>query len=354
MTGRERVKLALEHKEPDRVPIHDSPWAATIERWKREGMPADANPHDYFGYEIAGFGADTSPRFPVEILKETDEYIIARDSFGGVRKNWRDYTSTPEIIDWPVKTKEDWLRIKERLTPSEDRVNWEWLEQAYKYHKEKGRFITYDAAVGYDKLQSYIFTPHLLMLIIDDPEWVIDMYETDAKLAMDMCDIMMKKGYQFDGAFLYCDLGYRNGPLFSPRHFKEQLHPVFKTLCDFFHKRGMFVLLHSCGNVAPLIDFFIEEGIDCLQPLEVKAGMDLIELKKKYGDRIAFMGGIDVRAMAAEDPRIIEDEIKRKFEVAMVGGGYIYHSDHSVPNNVSFEQYKRVMELVHKYGTYRK
>jgi uroporphyrinogen decarboxylase len=64
------------------------------------------------------------------------------------------------------------------------------------------------------------------------------------------------------------------------------------------------------------------------------------------------MGGIDVRAMAADDPRVIEEEIRRKFEVAKVGGGYIYHSDHSVPNNVSFEQYKRVMELVRKYGQY--
>lgn len=354
MTSRERVTLALEHKEPDRVPIHDSPWGATIERWRKEGMPADISPHDYFGYELAGFSADTSPRFPVEILEETDEYIITRDSFGGVRKNWRDYSTTPEIIDWPVKTKEDWLKIKERLVASEDRVDWTAMEHAYKYHKEKGRFLTYDAAVGYDKLQSYIYSPQLLMLIIDDPAWVVDMYETDAQLAMDMCDIMMKRGYQFDGAFLFCDLGYRNGPLFSPRHFKEQLHPVFKALCDFFHKRNMFVLLHSCGNVAPLIEFFIEEGIDCLQPLEVKAGMDLIELKKRYGDRIAFMGGIDVRAMAQEDPRVIEEEIKRKFEVAKVGGGYIYHSDHSIPNNVSFEQYKRVIELVHKYGVYER
>ncbi len=80
--------------------------------------------------------------------------------------------------------------------------------------------------------------------------------------------------------------------------------------------------------------------------------MDLIELKKQYGDRLSFMGGIDVRAMADPDPTKIEKEVKSKFEVAKKGGGYIYHSDHSVPNNVSFAQYKRVMELVKKYGKY--
>jgi uroporphyrinogen decarboxylase len=86
--------------------------------------------------------------------------------------------------------------------------------------------------------------------------------------------------------------------------------------------------------------------------LEVKAGMDLVKLKGLWGDRLAFMGGIDVRAMAHPDPKVIEQEIASKIPVAKQGGGYIYHSDHSVPDNVSFEQYSRVIELVHQYGAY--
>jgi uroporphyrinogen decarboxylase len=169
---------------------------------------------------------------------------------------------------------------------------------------------------------------------------------------MDMCERMIQGGFVFDGAWLFCDLGYRKGLFFSPRHYEEQLHPVFKKLCNFFHSRGMPVFLHCCGNVKDLIPYFIEEGIDVLQPLEVKAGMDLQELKKKYGDKMTFMGGIDVRLMAMEDPNLIEEEIKNKVSNAKVGGGYIYHSDHSVPKNVSFEQYKRVIQLVLKYGQY--
>ena len=80
--------------------------------------------------------------------------------------------------------------------------------------------------------------------------------------------------------------------------------------------------------------------------------MDLIELKEKYGDGISFMGGIDVRLMALDDPKPIEKEIKEKITVAKEDGGYIYHSDHSVPKNVSFQQYKRVVELVKRYGEY--
>jgi uroporphyrinogen decarboxylase len=114
----------------------------------------------------------------------------------------------------------------------------------------------------------------------------------------------------------------------------------------------MHTILHCCGNVKELIPYFIEEGIDCLQPIEVKANMDLVELKKEFGDEMAYMGGIDVRLMNLDDSKLLEKEIREKVSVAKVGGGYIYHSDHSVPNTVSFYQYKRVMNLVNKYGKY--
>jgi len=110
--------------------------------------------------------------------------------------------------------------------------------------------------------------------------------------------------------------------------------------------------LHCCGNVRPLIPDLIDAGVDCLQPLEVKAGMDLVELKREYGQDLAFMGGIDVRAMSNPDPQVIEREIAAKISAAKMGGGYIYHSDHSVPNDVSFAQYCRTLELVKKYGAY--
>ncbi len=206
--------------------------------------------------------------------------------------------------------------------------------------------------MGYDKIQSYVASLKLLKAVITEPEWVKDMYWTDARLAMDMCDHMMKGGFKFDGAFFYCDLGYRGGLFFSPRYLEDQLHPVFKELCRYFHGHGMPVFLHSCGSVKDLIPYLIEEGIDRLQPLEVKADMDLVELKEEYGDKIRLMGGIDVRLMALDDPKPLEKEIREKLTIAKEGGGYIYHSDHSVPNNVSFQQYERVIELIKKYGKY--
>ena len=378
MNSRERVLAALNHEEGDRVPIHDSPWAASIERWHKEGMPDDVSPAEYFDYEIVSFGADTSPRFPVEVVEETEEYVLHTTSFGGLRRDHKDYSTTPEVIDYPCKSREDWEKIRGRLTPGRDRVDWkgQWLSGSAdddrglesvletgrtewrrglpgcQRAREQGKFVCYSAAVGYDKMQSYVASERLLMAIATEPDWVRDMYETDAELAIQMCEIMKEGGFEFDGAFLFCDLGYKNGLLFSPRHFDEQLRPTFQRLFSYFNGQGLPIILHSCGRVLDLIPRFIEDGLACLQPVETKAGMDLVELKREFGDRMAFMGGIDVRAMADPDPSVIEEEIKSKIPLAKRGGGYIYHSDHSVPNNVSFQRYCRVLELVREYGVY--
>lgn len=352
MRSSERFELVLKHREPDMVPIHDSPWASTVDRWRSEGLPSGIAPADYFGFELAAFSADTSPQLPVAILHEDERHLVEKDSFGGIRKNYRDFSSTPMIIDFPCKNRHDWEDLKPRLKASEYRVDWVSSLQSFHREMSRGRFITYSAGVGLTKIQNYVGFEQLLRDIIIDPEWVKDMYKADARLTMEMCEYMMRGGFRFDGAFISCDLGYRKGPLLSPMHFEDQLHPVFKELFQFFHNRGLPVILHCCGGVKDLIPYFIEEGIDCLQPLEVKAGMDLIELKGKYGDKLSFMGGIDVRLMSLDDPRPLEKEIKEKFTVAKEGGGYIYHSDHSIPKDVSFQQYKRVIDLVRQYGKY--
>ena len=190
------------------------------------------------------------------------------------------------------------------------------------------------------------------MAMLDDPDWVADMFMAGVEVMIQNAEEMMASGYVFDGAFLFDDMGYRNGTLFSPADYRELLFPSHKRACDFFKSKNFPIILHSCGCVQAFIPDLIEAGFTCLQLLEVKAGMDVIELKKDFGDKLAFMGGIDVRKMAHPDPDVIEEEIRTKVGITKVGGGYIYHSDHSVPDNISFQQYCCVIELVRQYGTY--
>jgi uroporphyrinogen decarboxylase len=348
-----RFRLALAHREPDRVPIHDSPWPTTVARWREEGLPANTSPAAYFGYAMSGITADLSPRLPEEEVSEPgSEFRVWRTSYGQLRRQKRDLTSTPEIEDWPVKDRADWDRLKPLLEPNPDRIDWAQVRASYAAARKTGRFVTFHAHISYAQFLEYVRNDELLMLLVTDPGWVHDMFATHARLVTGLAQLVWDAGIHYDAAFLACDLGYRNASLFSPDTYRALQFPHDRDIFDSFHARGVPVILHSDGCVKALIPHFLDAGLDCLQPLEVKAGMDLVELKRTYGDRLAFMGGIDARAMAHPDPAVIEEEIRHKFAIAMPGGGYIFHSDHSVPHDVSFDQYRRTIDLVRKYGSY--
>jgi uroporphyrinogen decarboxylase len=352
MTSQERVRTAIGRRIPDRVPIHDGPWGATVKRWHAEGLPESKSPADYFGYEIAAFGADLSPRFPTRVISEDGEFITETTPMGGVRRNHKDYSTTPEVIECPIKKKDDWLPIRERLKPDFKRVDWAYSWQNYQRERENGRYIVFGMGSGYDQLQTYVKSEQLLAFMADDPEFVKDMIDAHSDLILETVRMMWKEGFHFDGVWVYNDMGYRNSSLFSPAMFDAIIGPSDRTRNDAFHELGMQTILHSCGCVKGLIPSLIGAGFDCLQPLEVKAGMDLKELKPLYGSRIAFFGGINTMLMEDPDDSKIEAEIRDKFRIAKQGGGYLYHSDHSIPLDVSFRKYQFVMECVKRYGAY--
>lgn len=352
MTSRERVCLALQHKKADRIPIHDGPWGTTVARWRKEGLPEGESAASYFGFEFRGFGGNNSLQLPTQVIEETDEYVISTTSDGATRRNWKGKTSTPELIDFSITTREAWEEHKPRMAMNESRVDWDNQLKANREACAAGYFCTMNFAPGFTKVCDMVGPERTLMAMIDDPGWVKDMFMTDAQLCVDMAEEMMERGFEFHAGWIFDDLGFKHKGFFSPAMYRELLMPAHKLICDCFNAHEIPMLLHSCGYVAEFIPLIIEAGFDCLQPLEVKAGNDLLELKKQYGDVLAFMGGIDVRMMASSDPNDIVREISTKLPVAKRGGGYIYHSDHSVPDNVSFQQYCRVMELVKEYGSY--
>ena len=352
MTSHERIKRALNHQEADRVAIQDSIWGTTGSRWRKEGLPQEVSPDQFFGFEMIRIGPDRSFRFPTAVLEETDEYRIHRNANGRVVKDFKDQTSTPMLIDYTIKTREDWDKHKHRLTPTPDRINWVAFESDRRRAHQEGLFFCYTGGAGYQAITGMVHPEALLESMITDPQWAKEMIDTSTDLVLGLLQLLIDKGYQFDGYWCSDDLGYRNGLMFSPRHYRELVMPAHQKVCDFCHQHGIFAILHSCGNVNEAVDDLIEAGWDCLQPLEVKAQMDVIQLKRKYGDQLALMGGIDVRVMADGTAEELEEELRTKLEIAKENGGYIYHSDHSVPDNVSFQQYQRVIELVLEFGRY--
>jgi uroporphyrinogen decarboxylase len=353
MTSRERVAKCLRGERPDRVAIHEAFWEATTNAWHQQGLPADVSPDDYFETELRTIGIDNSFGYPPEEVERTDEYVITRDSRGALMRNWLDHRSTPELLDFAIKSRADWDREKVRLTSDPARVDWDSLRKQHDALRAQGKFVCISAVPGYEATWPKLGPEELLMAIAEDPEWVMEMYEYDAEMIVGMAKLYVERGFEFDGAWLWDDLAYKNGPLFSPKAYREQLMPCHKRVNDYFHSQGWPVILHSCGNVTSLVSGIIEAGFDCLQPLEVKAGCDLAYLVQEYGWDLSFMGGVDVRSFFAEDVGELEREVKAKLAIGMMNPrGYTFHSDHSIPTQVTFERYSKVVELVRKAGTY--
>ncbi len=352
MTSYERFKCVYNHEEPDRIPMRDTPWGTTITRWRKEGLPRDIGAGTFFGFDhIAGVRGDNSPRYPSQMIEETDEYVIRTTAWGATLKNWKHTASVPEFIDFKIKDWESWADAKSRMTPTKDRINWKHLEQNHPKWREQGYWLTAGAWFGYDVFASWhVGTERMLMAMVADPEWCADMFNHALSVNLALLEMAWDAGYTFDCLSYPDDLGYRNGIFFDLDTYRTVLKPAHKRSCDWAHQRGAKVMLHSCGNVIELIPDLIDAGFDGLNPLETKAGMDVIALKEQYGSELVLEGGIDVRKMI--EPDQIEEEIRSKITVAKKGGGYIYHSDHSVPDSVSFADYCRVMELVRYYGKY--
>ncbi|MFC1725875.1 uroporphyrinogen decarboxylase family protein, partial [candidate division KSB1 bacterium] len=289
MTSQERIRLALSLQEPDRVPIHDSIWETTVRRWHKEGLPEEQTPDDYFKFEIVQIYFDLSLQIKEEKIEETDDYIVIRTGNGALRKDWKNMTSTPEMVDFTVKNKDDWFRLKKKMVMNDKRIDLNLQKKIYNEAKRKGKFICLAAAMGYDYTQSILGTEKLLITLAEDPEWANDIFVTLSDMIIKAAERFRELGFSYDGINLFDDMGYRNSTLFSPETYKNVLFPAHKNTCDYFRSRNIPIILHSCGCVKSFIPFFIELGISCLEPLEVKAGMDVIELKKKYGKEIAFM-----------------------------------------------------------------
>jgi len=352
MTTHERMKRMYAHREADRVPITDSPWASTLERWHREGLPRDVSWVEYFGLDrFAGIHADNSPRYPSKVLEETENYTISTTGWGATLKNWKHTGGVPEFLDFRVKDRDTWAEAKARMQPTRDRVNWEHLERNYGKWREEGLWIIAGFWFGFDVTHSwFVGTERVLMAMVEDPEWISDIFNHYLDVHIALFQMVWDAGYRFDEISWPDDMGYKQHQFFSLKMYRDLLKPVHKRAADWAHEKGVKVRLHSCGDVRPLIPDLIEIGIDMLNPLEVKAGMDPVPLKRQYGDRLGFHGGIN--AVNFDKPDLLHEEMERVIPVMKENGGYLISSDHSVPESVSFEDFKTFVSLAKKLGSY--
>lgn len=340
------------HQEADRIPITDSPWAATIERWQKGGLPANQNYVDYFGLDhIAYIGVDSSPRYPVQIIEETPEYRVHTTSWGATLKDWKHAGGVPQFLDFTIKDPTSWQDAKERMQPSRDRIDWDYLARNYPIWRQRGDWIQAGLWFGFDVTHSWtIGTERVLLALIEQPDWLMDVFHTMLEVNLALLDLVWEAGYTFDSVTWCDDMGYKHNQFFSVRTYRQLLKPYHRRAVDWAHQKGIKAHLHSCGDIRPLVPELVEIGIDALNPLEVKAGMDPVLLKQQYGQQLVLHGGIN--AVLYDDLDALEQEMRRIIPLVKQNGGYIFSSDHSVPSSVSAEQFRYVIELAKQLGSY--
>lgn len=356
LTTQQRLSLVFQHKTADRVPIIDGPWESTLARWHREGLPHDFDWFDYFGVDTIlapSFSPifDASPRFEVRVIEETESYIIQQDQWGLISKNFKPVNSTPLHIDSMIKNPQTWRAARPGMTPSRDRIDWSLLKEQFKTGREKGGWIIMAPWMGFDIVCTRMINSQtVLMALAEDPGWIVDMFNTGCDLSLALLDIIWQEGYHFDELMWFDDMAYKNGMLISKKMWRNYLRPYQKRMVDWAHTHGIPAHLHCCGNISSLIPELIEMGIDALDPMEIKAGMNPIQIKHEYGNDLVLRGGFDIQIWS--DPARYETDIRKVLPVMMQDGGYIFSSDHSIADSVSLSNFLRILELVKEVGRY--
>ncbi len=353
MNSYERIKRMYEHREADRVPIIDDPWKGTLRRWRAEGMPAGVEWEDYFGADKIGvFQLDNSPRYERKILEENDRWYIETTAWGVTLKQFKEDDSTPEFLDYKVVDEESWAEAKKRMFRfDEERIDWKRLKDRFSRWRAEGRWIRGVFWFGFDVTHSWMMgTENLLIAMMEEPELVEDMFTTYLDRSIALYDRLWDAGYRFDEMFWYDDMGYKGTTFFSPDMYRRLLKPYHTKAVQWAHDHGVVAQLHSCGDVRTLVPDILETGVDALNPLEVKAGMDPVALKQQYGDRLVLRGGIN--AVNWSNTEAILAEINQKVPILKQNGGFIFSSDHSIPNSVSLQNMKMIMEEIKRVGKY--
>lgn len=356
MTSHERVLRALTHREADRVPRTESFWPETIPLWREQGMPPRTDPWEEFDFDINGAGWVNHEAHPGrrDVLAEDEERVTFRDGHGALLRYWKNKSGTPEHIAFTVDSRTAWGAHREAMmaVPVASRVNTAYALEQQTASRRRNLWFAWTGVECFEMAKDILGHETLCMAMLDDPDWIADVLMALTRLALRALDHLEASGIRFDGAWMYGDIAYNHGPFVSPRLYRELVAPAHAEHLNWFRQRGLPVIYHTDGDFRSLIPALLDNGVSCFQPLEAKAGLDVRELKRDIGGSVALMGNIDATVLVTNDRDAIEAEIASKVPVAMRGGGYIYHSDHSIPPDVTWRTYRFLMERLEQYGRY--
>jgi len=360
---RDVIDSLLRGRAAERVGVHDSPWHDTLRKWVGQGMPADDDGHpvdtvDHFGFDMAGVGGwfDWQPQRGVkDVLEETDEWTVTRNGAGAAFKYWKNKSGTPEHIDFLMTDRQVWERDyrphlleldRERLDVKAAREN---LDQ----RRAQGLWTHYGHMFIWEMMRASMGDYTMYMALVADPDWIHDFNRVYTDVFKTYYRILFEEAGVPDGIWIYEDLGYKERLICSPATLAELIFPYYAELVEFFHSYDLPVVFHTCGYTEPAIDLIVEAGFDALNPMEVKAGNRPLAIAETYGDRLAFVGGLDARVLESSDRDLIRREVAALIEgMKERGARYVYASDHSLSTNVDYDDFQFALDVYREHMFY--
>lgn len=352
MNARERFNATLQFEKPDRLPFMEFMfyWPETRDRWNAEGMPADADPTAYFGYDpFQWLPVDFNfvPAFEAEVLEEDDEKRIVRDITGVVKQEYKYGSAMPHYIEFPLTDPASFGPLKERLdasSPERYPANWDDMAAAYKNRDYPVGLVTRGLIAFFRDFMEF---NHMSMTFLTDPEWIAEVMDFHTDFIIRLWERAVST---VDVDFIQFgeDMAFKTGPMVGPDFVREFMVPRYQRITSFLKDHGVRnIIVDSDGDIRSLIPLYLEGGCTGVLPLENNASCSPVGIREAH-PKLSMVGGICKQTIALGG-EAMEAEVKAKALGVGKTGGYIPSFDHSVHPGVSLEVYKAYLERLREY-----
>jgi len=366
---RQRVLAALDHREPDRVPVGEFFWTNFLKRVRADwGVGDGFDPYAHWDLDMIVLVPNMDPRITgIQVLEDTAERRVVKTGFGATIEQRHDYPmphyrgfetqsfGQMEALEFddPLDPRRYHEALDDQINSVGDALNLGYPSFVGRVNACADRLCVFGSVCEpHEMVWRIMGTENVLFKLAEAPDRMGRIIERLGDFLVGIVEgqVAAAEG-KLSGLYIWGDIAYDKAMFFSPALWRRLYKPQLQRICEAAHAHGLKTIYHGCGNASPVFEDMIEAGVDGYNPLEAKAGLDVVELKRRFGRRWAFNGNIDVRVLATNDREQVRREVLRKLNAAK-GGGYILQSDHSMPDNVAPDTYDYVIQLAREHGRY--